>query len=190
MFHNVIWVGFESARSTMKKHQLVTKVNLNEWMNSRRRMENRRRRIFWERSSILWMQVEQDGGFVLVWSWLEGMLKNSHWWPWWNRRNVWRQEWSWECGGMLFWESKFIFVDAVKVEQDEGLCVGLVVVWRHDEEASTGVHSQSWLAGIGECVNGVYYMLVELNMEAKKTHFIISLPWKNCQWRTCPFGKR
>jgi hypothetical protein len=63
----------------MKKHQLVTKVNLNEWMNSRRRMENRRRRIFWERSSILWMQVEQDGGFVLVWSWLEGMLKNSHW---------------------------------------------------------------------------------------------------------------
>jgi hypothetical protein len=31
-------------------------------------------------------------------------------------------------GGMLFWESKFIFVDAVKVEQDEGLCVGLVVV--------------------------------------------------------------
>jgi hypothetical protein len=79
MFHNVIWVGFESARSTMKKHQLVTKVNLNEWMNSRRRMENRRRRIFWERSSILWMQVEQDGGFVLVWSWLEGMLKNSHW---------------------------------------------------------------------------------------------------------------
>jgi hypothetical protein len=91
---------------------------------------------------------------------------------------------------MLFWESKFIFVDAVKVEQDEGLCVGLVVVWRHDEEASTGVHSQSWLAGIGECVNGVYYMLVELNMEAKKTHFIISLPWKNCQWRTYPFGKR